>query len=594
MTHRPFFLSIALFGVLAIPVQAQEVTSKAALDERTTELRKKAIDLSASVAEQLGSLQSPENRARIASNLANLLWDHDEKRSRDLLAGVEQDLRQWYGEVDDEDRDGMDDLAVIAKLRSDIVERIAKHDLKLALEFVRSTRPPLRVDADDKLEKRRYGFERDFLMKDCEAELELQLAQQAAATNPQFALQMGREMLAKDLSSNLLPLLKELQGKDKNLAANFYKAIVDQLREADFSQNYKAAGLAYGLAQNLRPPTVDEQVYRNLLGLILAGALNKGCGNAGPEEGGAPCYQIGPLISVLEKYYGARVTPLKRWAISDEDLERRDGWQRIQEVTEKGSVDELVEFAAKYPNLQDYARSVALSKAEASGDLTKAQQVAEGNPNPAERRRMLDDVEARRQWAAVSAQRSAAFQQALSAMPSDNERLGALLDVARETAARDPKGALSLLDQAAQIVYRSKSAKIQLFGQAQLALMYCSLKSDRGFAIIEALIPRLNELVAASASLDGLEVRYIRNGEWNMTGNGLIGSLLSMLALNAESFAAIDFDRAVTLTTQLQRPELRLMAQEKIAEGILAPGNYMSLKSYPTNSFEYLRYRRGF
>jgi hypothetical protein len=594
MTHRLFLLSIALLGLLAIPVPAQEATTKPTLAEKATELRKKAIDLSESVAEQVGSLQSPENRARIASNLANLLWDNDEKRSRDLLASVEQDLRQWYGEVDEEDEEGVEDLAVIAKLRSDIVERIAKHDLKLALEFLRSTRPPLRVNAEDKIEKRRRGFGRDFDMKEREAMLELQLAQQAAATNPQFALQLGREILAKDLSLNLMPLLKELQGKDKSSAANFYKAIVDQLREANFSQNYQAADLAYGLAQHFRPPTVDEQVYRNLLGLILAAALNQGCGNTGPEGEGPRCYQIGTLISVLEKYYGARATPLKRWAISDEDLERREMWPRVQELIEKGSVDDMLEFAAQHPFMQDYVRSLALSKAEESADLTKAQQIAEDNPNLAERRRMLDDVEARRQWAAVSSQRSAAFQQALSALPSDDERLGALLQVAREIGERDPKGALSLLDQASQIVYRSKSAKIQLFGQVQLALMYCSLKSDRGFAILETLIPRLNELVAASASLDGLEVRYIRNGEWNMTGNGLIGSLLSVLALNAQYFAAIDFDRSVALTTQLQRPELRLMAQEKIAESILAPGSYMSLKSYPADSFEYLRYRRGF
>lgn len=588
MTHRLFLLSVALFGLLAIPAQAQEATTKPAPDEKAAVLRKKAINLLEAVAEQVGTLQSPENRARIASNVASLLWDHDEMRSRSLLKTVEEDLRQWYLEIDDED---MADLAVIGKLRSDIVERIAQHDLELALQFLRSTRPVPKVSVEGKIEKRPRGFGLDFDVNHRETMLEMQLAQQAAATNPKLAFQMGREILTKALSPRLLSLLKGLQRQDKDLGANLYKAIVDQLRETNFSQNYLAANLAYGLARDFRPPTVDEQVYRSLLGIVLAAAMTNGCGNSGPENGGRLCYEIGPLFSALEKYYGARATPLRRWAMSEEDLARREGWQREHEVVEKGSIDDLLEFAALHPDMQGYVRSVALRKAVEAGDLSKAQQIAEGNPDPAGRRRMLDELEARRQWAAVSAQRSAAFQQALNDMPSDEDRIGAILEVARELGANDRKASLSLLEQASQMIYRSKSAKLQLFGQVHLALVYCSLNSDRGFAVLEQLMPRLNELVAASASLDGLEIRYLRNGEWNMTGNGLVGGVLTMLALNAEYFAAIDFDRSVSLTAQLQRTELRLMAQEKIAQGILAPGNYMSLKAQPADSFQYLRSR---
>jgi len=590
MTHRRFLLSIAIFGLLANPTQAQEATAKTAADEKATVLRKKAINLLESVAEQVGSLQSPENRARIASNVANLLWDHDEKRSRDLLTSVEQDLRQWYGEVGDENVEGMEDLAIIGKLRSDIVGRIAKHDLKLALAFLRSTRPIPKVNVEEKIDRARNDGGLYFDISDqVEAQLELQLAQQAVAMDPQVALQMGREMLAKDPSPNLVPLLKGLQRKDKEVAASFYRAIVAQLGETKLSPDSKATGLSIALAQSFRPPAVDEQVYRNLLGIVLAAAIANGCGDPGTEYGGAMCYGIGPLMPALQKYYGSRVAPLKRWAASEEELESREMWERMQDVIENGTVDETLEFAAQQPRLQEYVRSSAFRKAERAGDLDRAQQIADANPDLAGRRRMLDELEGRRQWAAISAQRSAAFQQALNEMPTDEHRIVAILEVAREIGANDRKGALSLLDQASQIIYRSKSAKLQLFGQAELALIYCSLKSDRGFSILETLIPRLNELVAASSALDGLEVRYLRNGEWNMTGNGMVGGLLTRLALNAEYFAAIDFDRSVTLTTQLQRTELRLMAQEKIAQGILAPGNYLSLKAFPADSFDFLR-----
>ncbi len=100
-------------------------------------------------------------------------------------------------------------------------------------------------------------------------------------------------------------------------------------------------------------------------------------------------------------------------------------------------------------------------------------------------------------------------------------------------------------------------------------MLYSSLKSDRGFAIMESLIPRLNELVAGAATLDGFENHYLRDGEWNMTGEGVVGGLLTALAQNAGYFAELDFDRSVTLARQFERAELRLMAELKIAQSVL-------------------------
>ena len=55
-----------------------------------------------------------------------------------------------------------------------------------------------------------------------------------------------------------------------------------------------------------------------------------------------------------------------------------------------------------------------------------------------------------------------------------------------------------------------------------------------------------------------------------MSGEGGLGNLLTVLAKNAGYFAWCDFDRAVNLANQFDRPEIRLMAQLKLAQGILA------------------------
>ena len=69
-----------------------------------------------------------------------------------------------------------------------------------------------------------------------------------------------------------------------------------------------------------------------------------------------------------------------------------------------------------------------------------------------------------------------------------------------------------------------KPGQGQIAARWGLAMVYCYQKSDRGFAIMESLVPKLNELVEASAKLDGLERRYLRDGEWNMTGEGPLAS----------------------------------------------------------------------
>jgi len=54
-----------------------------------------------------------------------------------------------------------------------------------------------------------------------------------------------------------------------------------------------------------------------------------------------------------------------------------------------------------------------------------------------------------------------------------------------------------------------------------------------------------------------------------MTAEGGVGSLLTGLAQNAVYFGWCDFDRAVALTSQFERREIRLMAQLKLAQGVL-------------------------
>ena len=84
------------------------------------------------------------------------------------------------------------------------------------------------------------------------------------------------------------------------------------------------------------------------------------------------------------------------------------------------------------------------------------------------------------------------------------------------------------------------------------------------------MMPKLNELVGAAAKLDGYDSHNLRDGEWNMSSQGSVGALLTRMSQNAAAFAWCDFDRAVSLAAQFERPEIRMMAQLKLGQAILA------------------------
>ncbi len=538
--------------------RAQESNAVRGLDEGAAKaVRKKAIDLLESVAGQIDSLRSAENRARLGSNVAELLWNHDEKHSRSLFAAVADDIKAGFNDTDPDDSVHVHTLKVFWRLRGDTLDRIAKHDSALALEFLRATRPP----SDRQLPNE---------MRDDEKSLELRLVSQIAAKNPQLALKLGLQSLAKGFSPDLLSVHSQLQRQDKEAARGFYKAIVDKLRTANLARGEAAHEVALSLARSFPPPEADEQVYRDLIGIILEGAFS-GCEKESEHESYYSCAEIGSIFSKIEKYYAPRAAGLRRWARDWQGEDPRAAmFAQVAEIIDRGTVEDILELAPKYPELQDRIYWSAMMKAEYSGDVARARQIASDLPGEEQRRSMLAHLDRDQKWVSMSEEKLAELQQVLSSFPRPDERIGLLLEVASQVSGNDRKAALGFLSQAGQIIDSTKPGKTQLQGQIGLAVLYCSLKSDRGFSIMESLIPRLNELVSAAAVLDRFENNYLRDGEWNMSGEGGVGEILNVLAQNARYFAEMDFDRSVTLTRQFERPELRLMAQLNLAQSVLA------------------------
>ena len=562
---RSIFLALLLACVLCFqPAYGQQSSSSNAVTEAAekAQLRDKAFKLLESLAGEIGSLQSAENRARIGSNIAGSLWPRDEERARALFAAVAEDIKLGL-QRQENDPNPDHTFDVFMKLRDDTAERIAQRDPELALSFVQRTEPvsdkPLPPHVVEK-----------------EQALKLRLARRVAAKNPATAVKLARQSLETRLSPEILSLLIRVGGKDKEQAQALHRDIVDKLRDADITHYYPEWDFTQNLLRYFTPPLADEATYREAIDLVINRALTEGCSKPKPAEFDQHtsfCIYVGGLLPYIEKYASSQATRLRHW-MPEQPLrgspDLNQAYLELNELLENGTIDEILELAPKYPTIAREIYLRAISKAEYLGEPERARAIATQYLGKFTDREAVQaaldpyQITGERLEAAL-----AKLQKELPNMPVP-EQIMTLLGTGVFMVQQDQQKALKLLKQADSLVYSLPPGKEQTHSQIRLAMAYCYAKDDRGFAIMESVLPKLNELVAAGAKLDGYDTSYLRDGEWNMTSAGTVGNMLTRLSQGAAYFAWCDFDRAVSLTTQFERGEIRMMAQLKLAQGILS------------------------
>src|SRR3954470_22677512 len=99
MTLHKFIFTLAGFSLLLLSPLVCAQDAKTPDDAR----KQKAIELLESLATQVTSLQSPENRARIGANIAESLWKHNENRARALFIAIEDDINLGLQDRDPRD-----------------------------------------------------------------------------------------------------------------------------------------------------------------------------------------------------------------------------------------------------------------------------------------------------------------------------------------------------------------------------------------------------------------------------------------------------------------------------------------------------------
>jgi hypothetical protein len=550
------------------------------------ELQGKAISLLDEVIKDSESFKHAENRIRVRAAAANILWDHDEARARilikDAMAGLADLLKNL------ETGDAPENLKAFEgprQLRSEILMMLGQRDPRLAREFLRATRGPgpqpgtVRTASPDQ-------------------QVEINLAMQMASVDPKGAVEMVEENLSGGLSYDLPQILSALHQKDPEAAAKLAGEVVTKIRAENLESNHVARQVAVALlsdaneaqrgegdsATKAATPILDQQSLRDLTELIAVEAL-RSSSSASPEL----LNSLREMMPAVERYAPARAAQLKKKfgptalgtgekVADDEDFPaiRSMNERKYSELLEKGSVDELLAEAAKAPEgVRDALYQQAVMKLMEEGEEARARQIIDERiKDPEQRKQMLSQVDELAVRKAAEQGKIEQTRKLLATLRTNEERVMALAQLASGAAARgEKKVALQLLEEARGMMGGRAKNFSQLGAQLEVARAYARLDVSRSLAILEPIVDRLNELLAAAVVLGGFMTEEIVNDDEIMMGPlAMIANEIFVRYLgDVKTLATADFDRTKALADRFLRDEIRISARLLIAQSILSP-----------------------
>jgi hypothetical protein len=553
---------LILIPLLAAYARGQE-TSAPEADEAKD---KQAFELLNTISESISGLRASENRIYLTSIAADLLWDSDEKRARALFDTLTKEIVAAISAASTLDQEAQfrgNAFGMIQQQRREIMERMAQRDPDMALAFLRATRLSSVPES--------FGDQHAV-----ETELELQLAGLIAAKDPAQALRMARSALRRRVTYGVVQLISQLDQKDRTLAQALHLEVLDRLKAEDLLRNYEDANAAWSLLSSYQPPQAKEETYRQLIELLTDVVLSIKTGNAADNNlAQNHYYRVQTLIDQVDKYAPGRAAALRRWRhTTQQAMDPNARWnQELNDLAQSGTVDQILALTNKLPaEYQSQVYERAAWKAFTDGDVNRARQlVFEFVKDPAQRRNLLEQFDNQSVWNNLSQNKIAEARQMLSRVKNVEQRMNMLMSMASNVSNRgDKKQAIELLDEARTLLASQPTDANRMMIRLQLAQNYSTLDSEQSAALVESVIVRLNELVAAAAVLDGFEQHYLKDGEWVRTQYSALGNVINNLDQSLGQLARVDLAAARRLSDQLERLEIRLMAQMAIAQALLA------------------------
>jgi hypothetical protein len=583
------FLILLIFTANAQPVRNVVAPSAAEGQKNRKELEKKALGMLDEMLQSIPSFKLPENRLRLTAKAASLLWPHHQKRASQLFTEIASEFSRLLS-LPEDSPEALPEQAQwqLQGLRSEISQIMVQCDPQLALDFIRATRPSS--------EAAMPGYS-----KEAEASLEINLAFQIAQKDPRRALQLAEEKLAAGQNpGQFCGLLSSLHAQDAPAAQKLLGSIINRLRKDTWSFDNGLPYFALELLYQAAPPddegrgAVPTDAPKPLISAVIARELiEKALAVAQAEmvaserektfEGRNNALnlltQLHSMMPYVEKYASSSAAAIKR-AVEDHPLPEDPGqavWNQLEKLAEAGNVQGIMEAATTATEEQRFnfhQRAAQLAQQQGNHDLAR-RIITESVTNVAQRRQMLDELDREKLYQALNENKFDEARSLTLRLRNISERTRALIQIAAKVLAENPQDretqnrAAGFLEEAWSMTGGSLESNQQMTMQLQVATAFMQFNHQRSFEIMEALLGRLNEIIAASVIVEGFEQNgSVRSGEI-LINTGRSYSLGIEYSQPLSLLALMDFDRTQVITSQIARPELRSLICLQIIETFL-------------------------
>ena len=531
--------------------------------DKNKDAEKQQLALLEQIAKDAEALRLAENRALVAAKLAEGYWRYDEKRARAFfqIAVNELVVAQMNAEANKKQASMLYGLVNGISPRQEILTAIAARDAEFALDAFYKSRPPKITQILTNPEEMKKPTSGQFVQN--EIYFEQTLINRVSEQNPQRALKLIRESMAKGVTYEAISLIEKLKTKDPELAAQFAGEVADKLLATDFDKLNQDFSIAtsfitqYGAkpAEGEKPLKIDEKKMRDLTSLVVRSILKT------DDEYG---YEFESLMPIIERYSPENVAALKkRMAKLENSAERREytAYEKLMESepSPEKLLAEAEKFSDSYRNQMYYA---AAEKSAQSGNVAQAQKIITSKMSQEETENYLTQIT----YGLISqAMTDGKFDEAnllINQIPNETSRFSFLIQLAtsiyQKNKLENKKQTLAVLEQARALVPQPAENLEDMSNLMQLAITLGEIEPEQSFQTIEPMTQPINEFIEASNVVS----RYrndgaLRQGEMVINAYGGINGFYNLNPI-LTTLKTKDFKRATDFIGGLQRIEVRI------------------------------------
>ena len=557
------FLALVLS---AFPIFAQKPTKE---DE---EKQRRNLALLEQILLDARGLRLPENRAFVSARAGSVLWKADPKRARQLFESSVTDLIAGQTEVEAERQTSsrnFQQLKYGQQPRWTILFMIGGCDAAFALEAMDRSRTPrleraiLDSHMGDNTTARQFANE--------ESQNEQRLIAIAADQDPALAIRQVRESLKRGVNYYTLSLLRKIASKNPEAAVGLAAEAIRKLLEDDYRVNAQSAEILSQFfndaVREIQPEEkalrVPDDLIREMADKLLRFWLDKDT---------TSYYGRGASFAAIEKYFPDRAARVKQ---KFDEMDKRNQGPQNAEYTRlmqaETTVEEMISGA---PTLTGYMRNEVYRRAAErlaeKGGLAQAERLLMEIMPRDDAENYIVQMNVNQSYRMIGEGR---FDEALAAierMTDEDQKINLLINLAGTIYGRDPKEnekmAASVLARARSFMPDEPETFEDIAALFNLAVAYAPLDPAESFRIAEQLVPLLNEVDGANATITRLRnYGTFRRGEFEIS-NGQ----LSMGISGMDNFLRVlkdkDFDRALELANRFSRLETRVMLRMQLID----------------------------